>query len=175
MRGPAIHIHARIRTWTTTNYTTELADFVIQIFFDETMNNAVLTQAPYNTRTSKRDTTNATDSVYNGAQNKAAMPATLTQTSSGYAASITLDVSMMTVSTPAAPVINSGGVVNAASAGVSPGAWISIFGTNFASTTYATAASDLAQSTLPTQLQGGSAQIEGRPAFMQYVSPAQLK
>jgi uncharacterized protein (TIGR03437 family) len=174
--GRTIHIHARIRTWTTTNYTTELADFVTQIFFDETTNNGVLAQAPYNTRTSKRDTTNATDSVYNGAQNKTAMLATLTQTSSGYAASMTFDVSMMTVSTPAAPVINAGGVVNAASnaAGVSPGAWISIFGTNLTSTAYTAAATDLTEGMLPTQLQSVSVQIDGKPAFMQYVSPTQL-
>src|SRR5215469_3763532 len=33
--GRTIHIHARIRTWTNTNYTTELADFVTQFFFDD--------------------------------------------------------------------------------------------------------------------------------------------
>ncbi len=174
--GRTIHIHTRIRTWTSSSYSTELADFVTQFFFDESINNAVLAQAPYNTRTSPRDTTNATDSVYNGAQNKTAMLVTLTQTSTGYAAAITLDVSMMTVSTPALPVINSGGVVNAASnaAGVSPGAWVSIFGTNLASTTYAATSSDLVQSNLPTQLQGTSVQIDGKPAFVQYVSPTQL-
>ena len=150
--GRTIHIHARIRTWTSTSYSTELADFVTQFFFDETINNAVLAQAPYNTRTSARDTTNANDGVYNGAQNKTAMLVTLTQMGSGYTAAITLDVSMMTVATPAVPVINSGGVVNAASnaAGVSPGAWITLYGTNLASTTYTATSADLTQSKLPT-------------------------
>jgi uncharacterized protein (TIGR03437 family) len=82
----------------------------------------------------------------------------------------------MTVSTPAMPVINQGGVVNAASyaAGVSPGAWISIFGTNLASATYAATSADLVQGSLPAQLRGVSVQIDGKPAFMQYISPTQL-
>jgi uncharacterized protein (TIGR03437 family) len=174
--GRTIHIHARIRTWTSTSYSTELADFVTQFFFDETINATVLAQAPYNTRTSPRDTTNATDSVFNSAANKNTMLVTLTQTSSGYAAAITLDVSMLTVSTPALPSIKSGGVVNAASnaPGVSPGAWISIFGSNLAATTYAATGADVVQSNLPTQLQGVSVKIDGKPAFMQYVSPTQL-
>ena len=155
---------------------TELADFVTQFFFDETINNAVLAQVPYNTHTTGRDTTNANDGVYNGAQNKTAMLVTLTQTGTGYTASITLDVSMMTVATQPIPVINVGGVVNAASnaAGVSPGAWTTIYGTNLASTTYTAASADLTQSKLPTQLQGVSVQIDGKPAFVQYVSPTQV-
>src|SRR5207253_5470111 len=58
--GRTIHIHVRIRTYSGS---TVLGNFVSQIFFDESINNAVLATSSY-ARTSGRDTTNATDMVY---------------------------------------------------------------------------------------------------------------
>ena len=173
--GRTIHIHVRIRTWTTTSNTTELADFVTQLFFDDTVSNSVLAGANY-TRSTARDTTNASDSVYNVA-NKTMMLLTLTQTSNGYAGAITIDVNMLTPATTATlPTITSGGVANAASGapGTSPGAWVSIYGANLASTTYAAQTSDIAGSYLPTKLQGVSVQIDGQAAYVDYVSPIQI-
>jgi uncharacterized protein (TIGR03437 family) len=74
------------------------------------------------------------------------------------------------------PVISSGGVLNAASgaAGVSPGAWISIYGSHLASTTYMAGAADLVDGFLPTRLKGVSVQINGKPAFLSYISPGQI-
>jgi protocatechuate 3,4-dioxygenase beta subunit len=59
--GRTIHIHLRVRTFdgstTTTNYTT-------QLFFAEADNNAVLATSDYTRAGKTRDTTNATDMVY---------------------------------------------------------------------------------------------------------------
>lgn len=75
-----------------------------------------------------------------------------------------------------APVISPGGVVNAASglAGVTPGAWISIFGSNLAPNSLAAGASDIVNGILPTKLGGVSVQIDGKAAFILYVSPTQI-
>src|SRR5215475_9555051 len=59
--GRTIHIHVRVRTYSGT---TVLSNFVSQIFFDETINDAVLASSAYS-RTTGRDTTNARDMVYN--------------------------------------------------------------------------------------------------------------
>jgi len=75
-----------------------------------------------------------------------------------------------------APTISAAGILNGASgaAGVSAGAWISIYGTNFASTTRTMASSDEVNGYVPTTLGGVSVQIDGKPAFMYFVSPSQL-
>jgi len=62
-RGRTIHIHFRIRTF---NGSTTTSNFTSQLFFDDTINNQVLAQAPYNTR-GTRDTINANDGIYNAA------------------------------------------------------------------------------------------------------------
>lgn len=173
--GRTIHIHARIRTWTTTSYTTELADFVTQFFFDDSVSNSVLQNSTYS-RTTGRDTTNTNDGVYNVA-NKTMMLLTLTQTASGYAGAITVDVNMLAPAVTATlPQITAGGIANAASgaAGVAPGAWLSIYGSNLASTTYTAQSSDLSGSYLPVKLQGVSVQIDGQAAYIDYVSPTQI-
>jgi len=46
-----IHVHARIRTWTTTNYTTERADCFAQFFFDDSVSNSVLQNSAYSRTT----------------------------------------------------------------------------------------------------------------------------
>jgi uncharacterized protein (TIGR03437 family) len=76
----------------------------------------------------------------------------------------------------AQPSIVSGGVVNAASYApvITPGAWISIFGSNFASASWTVGTADIVNGTLPTTFGGVSVTINGKPAFVDYVSPAQI-
>jgi uncharacterized protein (TIGR03437 family) len=75
-----------------------------------------------------------------------------------------------------APVISQAGVVNAAGgeAGVSPGSWISIYGSNFAGAARTMANSDLVNGAMPTSLGGVSVRIDGKAAFVYYVSPTQI-
>jgi hypothetical protein len=60
------------------------------------------------------------------------------------------------------PAVATGGVANAVSgaAGVAPGAWMSIYGTNFST------ASDLVDESLPTSLGGVSVEVNGKAAFV---------
>ena len=76
----------------------------------------------------------------------------------------------------AAPVISAGGVINAASdlPGVTPGAWISIFGANLASAAVAAKSSDIVNGQLPKTLGGVTVQIDGKAAYVFYVSPTQI-
>ena len=78
-------------------------------------------------------------------------------------------------STPA-PAITAGGVVNAASfqPSVSAGSWVTIQGSNLAGTTRSWGASDIVNGALPTRLDGVSATINGKAAFVAYVSPTQI-
>ena len=75
-----------------------------------------------------------------------------------------------------APTIASGGVTNAASgaSGVVPGGWVSIYGTNLASAAVTAGASDMASGYLPTALGGTNVYIDGKPAYVYYVSPTQI-
>jgi uncharacterized protein (TIGR03437 family) len=169
--GRTIHIHFRVRTYSGT---TLRSNFVSQIFFDDAVNNVVLATPPYS-RSTSRDTTNANDMVYSIA-NKERMLAPVTgDASSGYQATITVAASFQAAAA-AAPAIKSGGVTNAASgvAGVAPGAWISIYGSNFTTTARALATSDLVNNAIPTSLGGVSVTINGKAAFVQYVSPTQI-
>ena len=170
-----IHIHIRVRTY---NGTTVLSNFVSQIFFDEAVNDAVLTQPGY-ARTSARDTTNARDMVFNVANNSR-MLATVTggDSTSGYAARIVMGA-VFQVSTTASgnrPAIAAGGVANAVSgvAGISAGSWVSIYGSNFNTTNTALSSADLKDNTLPTSLGGVTVRINGKPAFLQFVGPTQI-
>ena len=87
-------------------------------------------------RTTSRDTTNSNDMVYQVA-NKERMLAPVTgSVASGYTATLTAGVTLA-VPAAAAPTITSGGVGNAVSgaAGVASGSWVSIYGTNLATST----------------------------------------
>ena len=169
--GRTVHIHLRVRTYSGS---TVLGDFETQAFFDPSVTTAVYAQAPYSSR-GNPDTLNSTDRVYTGASNASLNLWTLTKTSGGYAATLNLAVSL---AAPAAslPAIASGGIVNAASAsaGIAPGAWTAIYGTNLAATTYSLASSDIVGNQIPTTLAGVSVQIDGNAAYMDYVSPTQL-
>jgi protocatechuate 3,4-dioxygenase, beta subunit len=75
------------------------------------------------------------------------------------------------------PVISSrSGVVNAAGfqVGVAPGAWISIHGFRLSNTTRTWTSSDIVNGKLPTSLDGVSVAINGRNAFVYYISPTQI-
>ena len=68
------------------------------------------------------------------------------------------------------------GVENAGSfvTGVAPATWIAIFGTGLAQSTYTWQASDFVNGALPTELQGVSVTIDGKPAYVEYISPTQI-
>ncbi len=77
----------------------------------------------------------------------------------------------------ALPVVSTrSGVVNAASsdAGATPGAWISIHGFRLASTTRTWNAGDIANGQLPTSLDGVSVTINGKRAYVYFISPKQI-
>jgi uncharacterized protein (TIGR03437 family) len=78
--------------------------------------------------------------------------------------------------TTTTPAIKTGGVTNAASgvAGVAPSAWVTIYGTNFTTSTLSATTSDLVSGYLPTTLGGVSVTVGGKVAYLNYVSPTQL-
>ncbi|HLX45239.1 MAG TPA: IPT/TIG domain-containing protein [Bryobacteraceae bacterium] len=166
--GRTVHIHVRVRTYSGS---TVLGEFTAQFFFDDSITDQVFAQSPYNTR-GTRDTRNANDMVLTGTSGGAVLYLSLTQTATGYAAAVSIGVNLQTAAVTK-PVISAGGVVSAASfqAGIAPGAWTSIFGQNLAATTLSLMAADLVNSTMPTSLGGVSVSIDGKPAFVDYVSP----
>jgi uncharacterized protein (TIGR03437 family) len=76
----------------------------------------------------------------------------------------------------ASPVAAITGVTNAGSfqPGIAPATWVSIFGTSLSQTTYTWQASDFVDGKLPTELQGVSVTIDGKPAYVEYISPTQI-
>jgi uncharacterized protein (TIGR03437 family) len=68
------------------------------------------------------------------------------------------------------------GVVNGATfdRGVVSGSWITLYGVNFAATTETWSGPDFVNGNLPTSLNGVSVNINGLPAFVEYVSPNQI-
>ncbi len=75
-----------------------------------------------------------------------------------------------------APVIMASGVVNAASlsGAIAPGGFATIFGNGLAATTRTWTSADFVNSKLPVQLDGVSVTINGKPAYVYYVSPSQI-
>jgi uncharacterized protein (TIGR03437 family) len=71
------------------------------------------------------------------------------------------------------PVINVNGVSNAASLqpGFTPASWIAVQGTHLAQTTRTWHTSDFVGNLLPTQLDGVSVWVNGKPGYIYYVSP----
>jgi uncharacterized protein (TIGR03437 family) len=76
---------------------------------------------------------------------------------------------------PPAPAISANGVVNAASSapGITANSWITILGTNLALDTNDWS-NAVVNGKLPTSLDGVSVSIGGMPAYVYYVSPAQI-
>ena len=52
--------------------------------------------------------------------------------------------------------------------------WLSIFGTNLSQTTYTWQAADFVNGQLPASLQGVSVTINGKAAYVEYISPTQI-
>jgi uncharacterized protein (TIGR03437 family) len=83
--------------------------------------------------------------------------------------------------TPAAtstkPVINTTGVTNGPTYspdGITPAAWVTIFGSNLGTTTRGWQTSDFVNGKLPTSLDGLSVMIDGKPAYVAFTSPTQV-
>jgi uncharacterized protein (TIGR03437 family) len=68
------------------------------------------------------------------------------------------------------------GVTNGASfqAGFASATWVSIFGTNLSQTTRPWQSSDFVNGLLPSSLSGVSVTINGRAAYVEYISPTQV-
>ena len=75
------------------------------------------------------------------------------------------------------PALNtSEGTLNSATfdRGIVSGSWCTLLGVNLSKTTRGWTESDFIGSTLPTSLDGVSVNIAGKPAFVSYISPAQI-
>lgn len=129
---------------------------------------------------------NANDGVLNGVTN-AAQKASIIRPVSALASStigetaVNFDVVMgfTPESTPAGtlPVISTrSGVTHAGSyqPGATPGAWISIYGSRLAGNTRIWTGADIVGGRLPVSLDGVSVTINGKDAFVYYISPTQI-
>jgi uncharacterized protein (TIGR03118 family) len=74
------------------------------------------------------------------------------------------------------PNVAATGVTNAAQAtgGVAPNTFVTIKGSNLAATKRSIGAADIANSRLPTSVDGVTVTINGQPAFITYISPVQI-
>ena len=74
------------------------------------------------------------------------------------------------------PTISQAGVVNGASyrPGIAAGSWISIQGVNLANTARTWNSSEIVNGVLPTTLDGVSVTVNGKPAFLEYISATQI-
>ena len=91
-----------------------------------------------------------------------------------YTTNVTLSPAAATTNKPT--VKGTGGVVNAASfqPGFSQGAWVTIAGTNLSATTRTWTADELTGGNLPTSLDGVSVTVNGKAAYVEYISPTQI-
>jgi uncharacterized protein (TIGR03437 family) len=73
-------------------------------------------------------------------------------------------------------IVSQMGALNAATyqATIAQNSWIAIFGTYLAATTRTWRPADFTDNKLPTQLSGVSVNVNGKPAYVYYTSPAQL-
>ncbi len=85
-----------------------------------------------------------------------------------------VSVTLVVAGTPPAPTI--GGLENDWSYDQSfaSATWIAIYGTNLSQSTYTWQASDFVNGQLPTSLQGVSVSIDGKAAYVYYISPTQI-
>jgi protocatechuate 3,4-dioxygenase beta subunit len=87
--GRTIHIHVRVRVFsgssTTFNYTT-------QIFFSESDNSTVIATSPYNSRGTSKDTSNASDMIYQqeAQAGNVLLPTLAGDTSSGFSGTVSV-------------------------------------------------------------------------------------
>jgi len=120
-------------------------------------------------------------STYLGEVNSAAMGYSVALSADGKTAMLggpsdLFNGSVWTFGTPSGPFIAAGGVVNGASfqPGIGPGSWVTIPGANLASSTRTWTNEDFSGNELPTQLDGVSVTVNGKPAYIYYISPTQL-
>jgi uncharacterized protein (TIGR03437 family) len=75
-----------------------------------------------------------------------------------------------------APASRVNSVVNAASyqPAIASGGFVSIIGTSFGNSTRSWTSSDFSGNNLPTSLDGISVTINGKPAYVEYISPTQI-
>jgi uncharacterized protein (TIGR03437 family) len=102
---------------------------------------------------------------------------TITPTSPGYSPVTVAVTLVLSATVPTAPVIATGGVTNAASnqleAGIASNSYVTIKGTNLASTTD-TWNNSIVGGQLPTVLDGVTVMFSGTPAYISYISPTQI-
>ena len=77
---------------------------------------------------------------------------------------------------PTPTISSTSGVVNAAYAqgGVAANCWITINGTNLSATTRTWTADEIASGSWPTSLDGVSVTVNGKAAYVQYISPTKI-
>ncbi|MEK7409400.1 MAG: S8 family serine peptidase [Acidobacteriota bacterium] len=105
----------------------------------------------------------------------AANPATTSRTGTLTIAGQTFTVTQ-SGATDNRPSIAQNGVVNGASfqPGISQGSWGTIRGRNFGSTTRIWRPEEIVNGRLPTQLDGVSVNVNGKPAYVYFISPEQI-
>jgi uncharacterized protein (TIGR03118 family) len=76
----------------------------------------------------------------------------------------------------AAPVLTTSSIVNGASfqTALAQNTWITLGGSNLAATTRAWTAADIVNGKLPATLDGVGVMVDGKPAYVAYVSPTQV-
>ncbi len=87
-QGRAVHIHFKVRKAASGSQTYE---FTSQFFFDDTLSDTVLAQAPYNTR-GTRTVRNANDGIYNEGGSRLVL--NVSKSGSGYAATHNIYLAM---------------------------------------------------------------------------------
>jgi protocatechuate 3,4-dioxygenase beta subunit len=132
------------------------------------------------------DALNATDGVLNGIRDQAQRASVIVPwepLADSPIGELSARWDIVFGSTPADPpasrpaILPQNGVVNGAGyqAGITAGAWLSIFGENLATSTRAwNPATEIVGGALPTSLDGVSVSINGKPAATYYVSPNQI-
>ena len=70
------------------------------------------------------------------------------------------------------PVVNGGDFL--AASGIAEYTWITVFGSNMSSTTRTWQTSDMPNGQLPTLLDGVGVTVDGKPAYISYISPTQV-
>lgn len=114
--GRTIHIHFKIRT---TGANGQAYEFTSQLFFDETLSDKILAQAPYNAKQGTRTTRNANDNIYQSVGTQ--MILGLTQSSQGYAGSFAVGLDLSDTNVGKSDSASGGGPGGAPPGGGRPG------------------------------------------------------
>jgi uncharacterized protein (TIGR03437 family) len=91
-----------------------------------------------------------------------------------YKASFPLSVAASGGPAPALAATNPVDNAGSFAPGMTPGAWVAIFGSNMAATTRTFRTDEIVNGVLPTQLDGVSVTINNKPAAIHFISPGQL-